>query len=489
MVLTVAVLSSVSGYAYEPLVLEGLVWNTSHEKYEDNGKPYEVVNKQYFGAPVELYGKTYHPFKHKDHIFGYMRQDGDKVYLLVDGENISGIWYYNENRDHVELSPGDEILIYDFGAKEGDKYMSVSMDDEDNFYAYPQMVEVCVVKADTVMVNGHERRRQYLSIWSDEKPSGYIAVEGVGINIGAVHLPQYILTTCPGSRVRHFDSMTDSEGNVLFTNADFNARAYQPVVQEGKAWSQISYKWFEDSGHYGKIWLPEMYFEGKCEHNGKEYSALRTSPDNVLALMRQEGGKVYLLIDENFIGRYDIYDCTKPETDAPEKYIGKEYLVYDFDAGKGDQYSGIAYDFTENAVFLGYDIHISDVDEISVNGTTLRRQHCGFEDMVIVEGYGSNFGQCLMPQVITCITGTGDYCTQKCEMHHIIDRATREELFTYEDFSRPSVGVEEIPAEQPSDGVQAKPKDNKMYDLNGREIRNPLPGTVYIQNGEKHVAK
>ena len=100
-----------------------------------------------------------------------------------------------------------------------------------------------------------------------------------------------------------------------------------------------------------------------------------------------------------------------------------------------------------------------------------------------------HFGQCLMPQVITCITGTGDYCTQKCEMHHIIDRETREEIFTYYGFSKPSVGVEEIPAEQPSDGAQAKPKDNKMYDLNGREIRNPLPGMIYILNGEKHVAK
>ena len=87
------------------------------------------------------------------------------------------------------------------------------------------------------------------------------------------------------------------------------------------------------------------------------------------------------------------------------------------------------------------------------------------------------------------MAGMHDSCDPELRMHHIIDRATREEIFTYEDFSKPSVGVEEIPAEQPSDGVQAKPEDNKMYDLNGREIRNPLPGTVYIQNGEKHVAK
>ncbi len=487
-VLTVAVLSSVSGYAYEPLVQEGLVWNTSHEEYEDNGRPYKVIDSWYFDAPVEMYGKTYHPFKHKDYIFGYMRQDGDKVYLLVDGENISGIWYYNENDSRVELSTGDEVLIYDFGAKEGDKYMSVSMDEQGFFYAYPQMVEVCVVKADTVIVNGRERRRQYLSIWSDEQPSGYIAVEGVGINTGTVHLPQYILLAGPGSRVFHFDNMTDSEGNVLFTKADFDAPAYHPLVQEGKAWSQFSYKRFENPDRFSKIWLPEMYFEGKCERNGKEYSVLRTSPDDVLALMRQEGGKVYLLIDENFIGRYNIFDLNDPGTDDPEKYIGKEYLVYDFDAKKGDEFNGIFYCVANDVIYLNMGLEVYDVDEISVNGQNLRRldiPHCGF----VVEGYGAQNGNCLIPQFIECCAGHDHYCDPELKMHHIIDRETREEIFTYEDFSKPSVGVEEIPAEQPSDGVQAKPKDNKMYDLNGREIRNPLPGTVYIQNGEKHVAK
>ena len=232
--LTMAVLSSVSGYAYEPLVQEGLVCNTSHEEREYNSSPYTVIDSWYFDTPVEMYGRTYHPIKHKDHIFGYMRQDGDKVYLLVDGENISGIWYYNENRDHVELSPGDEILIYDFGAKEGDKYLTVSMDDYGSFYANPKMVEVYVIKTNTTMINGHERRRQYLSPFEDWPETQYIAVEGIGINIGAVHLPQYCLLPSldPSIRVYHFDSMTDSEGNVIFTAADFDAPSYSAGVPE-----------------------------------------------------------------------------------------------------------------------------------------------------------------------------------------------------------------------------------------------------------------
>ena len=233
--LTMAVLSSVSGYAYEPLVQEGHIWNLSHEEYEDNGGPYEVKNKQYFGAPVEMYGRIYHPVMYDDRVCGYMRQDGDKVYLLVD-ENISYIWYYNENGDEFELSPGDEVMIYDFGAKEGDKYMTVYMDEYSQLYVEPQMIEIHVVKTDTVMVNGHERRRQYLSPFGNwDFRDEYIAVEGVGFNIGAVHLPQYALLAghYPYTSIFRFNSMTDAEGNVLFTKADFDAPAYDagvPVV-------------------------------------------------------------------------------------------------------------------------------------------------------------------------------------------------------------------------------------------------------------------
>mgnify|MGYP004704312333 FL=1 len=236
--------------------------------------------------------------------------------------------------------------------------------------------------------------------------------------------------------------------------------------------------------------MPEMYFEGKCERNGKEYSVLRTSPNDVLALMRQEGGKVYLLLDEEFISKHNFNDRESSDSfKDDDKYRLKdaEVLVYDLDAPKGSSYKATAFMCEFNMVILNHDVYVWDVDEINVNGEVARRQH--WIDLTIVEGFGPSSGMYLIPQGFLYETGSESSVSPELEMHHIIDRATREEIFTYEDFSKPSVSVEEIPAEQPSDGVQAKPKDNKMYDLNGREIRNPLPGTVYILNGEKHVAK
>lgn len=32
-------------------------------------------------------------------------------------------------------------------------------------------------------------------------------------------------------------------------------------------------------------------------------------------------------------------------------------------------------------------------------------------------------------------------------------------------------------------------KNSKTYDLTGREIRNSQRGTIYIQDGEKHIAR
>lgn len=41
--------------------------------------------------------------------------------------------------------------------------------------------------------------------------------------------------------------------------------------------------------------------------------------------------------------------------------------------------------------------------------------------------------------------------------------------------------IETVKSELPSDG--------RSYDLTGKPTENPAPGTVYIQNGRKHIAR
>ena len=476
--LTVAVLSSASGYAYEPLVQEGLVWEKTHEEYEDNGKPYEVVNKQYFSAPVEMYGRTYHPVMYDDRVCGYMRQDGDKVYLLVDGVYISNIWYDNGNDDEFELSPGDEVMIYDFGAKEGDKYKTVYMDEYNQLYVEPQMIEIHVVKADTVMVNGHERRRLYLSPFGNwEFRDEYIAVEGVGFNIGTVHLPQYALLAghYPYTSIFRFNSMTDAEGNVLFTGTDFNARAYQPLVQEGKTWNYDLYiDTFGDTEHQTatlKFGTPEILF-------GEEYFPIVDNDEYKVGYMRQTGNKIYTLVDGDIIN--ELY----PYPDGEHVLgTGEEALVCDFSASEGYKYMMSGY-----PKFL-YDVTVTQADKILVNGIIRKRIVVTCNDIkedgeiIFVEGIGSNKGYLCLPQFLAMVHGTGSALVF---LNNVTD-AEGNVIFTAADFDAPaySAGMPEVGFDTGGTRIV----DNKMYDLNGREIRNPLPGTVYILNGEKHVAK
>ncbi len=213
--LTAAVLSSVCGYAYEPLVQEGQIWNHSVVSYY--GEMFRTPHKMNFGTPVELYGKTYHPVMEGDIVWAYMRQYGNKVYLLVDGVNIAWISYVTEDFNRFDLSVGDEILMYISGQGL-----------PDHFCTFTEMLPVVIKEVDTIIVKGvkHIRQRVIVDDWLERT-----FVEGVGINTGFFYLPNYVFITGDSHWVE-FDNVTDTNGNILFSAEDFNAPAYDVGVTE-----------------------------------------------------------------------------------------------------------------------------------------------------------------------------------------------------------------------------------------------------------------
>ncbi len=274
------------------------------------------------------------------------------------------------------------------------------------------------------------------------------------------------------------------------------ATAAEPLVHEGKAWSVHYFSSLINWKYNSKKWLPEIYFEGKCDRMGKEYTVLRTSPVDTISLMRQDGGKVYVLLDEKFLNRWNsIYDEETNSKVNIEDVVNTEALVYDFDAKTDDILNVVSDNDIGNVLVLNMRIRVNGNEEVEINGETMRRQWLwGYGiNIAALESYGADFGRYLIPQRTSCFPlarpdaeGT---CASMASLHHVVDTETREEILVKSDFYVRQGAVEEIPAELPSDGVQARPNDNKMYDLNGQEIHNPLPGTIYIQNGEKHVAK
>ncbi len=62
-------------------------------------------------------------------------------------------------------------------------------------------------------------------------------------------------------------------------------------------------------------------------------------------------------------------------------------------------------------------------------------------------------------------------------------------VFTYEDFEVPAIGEAGIPQVPTVDISEIYRTDKRKYDLMGREIKEPAPGTVYIQGGRKLIAR
>lgn len=231
--LTVAVLSSVSGYAYEPLVQEGKTWK--HTVYAGLVGHYPSSSEvsMRIGSAEEIHGKTYYPLRdvETNELYAYLRQEGNKVYSYMD---ICEEWGDVNGES-------EEYLVYDFDANPGDTYESISVADNvavdlTGYCGSYSKEKVTVSSVDNIMINGVERKRM---IVKPEYGTGldYEIIEGIGINWGYVHLPEFGPFCTGTTALVKINEVTDAEGNVLFTKADFDAPAYRPLVQEGKTWN------------------------------------------------------------------------------------------------------------------------------------------------------------------------------------------------------------------------------------------------------------
>ncbi len=471
--------------AAEPLVQEGKLWihsiSTNWTSYWYNSE-----NTMFFGSPEELYGNTYFPVKDTDtdRVYAYMRQDGGKVYILVDGTIYEQLYYYQDDTE-VSLAPGDEVLAYDFDAKPGDSYISASSGDMGvnygkGVYGIEDIVEVTVDAVDTVVVNGTERKRQKVHI--GDKSHQYTIVDGIGANEGLFFVPEYgPFTTGNGAQFARIKEVIDIGGEVLFTGADFDAPTLtrEPLVREGVTWNHVVS--YINAYVYDTSEFYSLYFDSPVEMYGKTYHPLKNhnSDTDVYAYMRQEGNKVYLLVDGGY---------TQPlEGDGVRYEVGNEVLLYDFDVKEGNEYwsPSIGEEFSWPYVNPWLEkVTVKKVDTVMVNGVLRKRlQVEGTATVSIIEGLGANIGYMHIP-------GFGPYCAcihrTESNVKDVLD-SDGNVIITFEDYNAPAydAGVPEVSF----DTGMTPAKDNKMYDLNGREIRNPLPGTVYIQNGEKRVAK
>lgn len=239
----------------------------------------------------------------------------------------------------------------------------------------------------------------------------------------------------------------------LFTTPG-KAKDYLPVLVDGREWV------YRDSAHY------------------------RPHPQAVNYWVQRTFCKDTLINGELWKEVSDYFSDTIPET----RVIDETGIYFHEDNGivYGVFANSTSIDFSMYSEYSNMDLKVGDifkfakvvkVDSIKVRDVVRKRitLEGGIETepySYMVEGMGiSN-------------TAYGSYLPGKVVRYLLwVKDAEGNIIFTQDDFRVPSYsensGVEDI-----GSGSEA---DNRIYDLYGRSVVNPLPGTVYIRRGHKFV--
>lgn len=300
----------------------------------------------------------------------------------------------------------------------------------------------------------------------------------------------------------------------------FAAQAHEPMVREDRIWEYLESEEVSNGLGYNKLtkytFRGVTEIDGKQYHNfvcigssswkmtltpsGPEYSEFKPFADEstIVAHVREENGKVFLRNPHEM-------DCWvyAPSNNrySPfyqlEKHVlseGEEVEVYNFNLEAGDSFllplqptdfrDGFAYDSRAK-------YKVTQIVADSDNGRTYTcmPDYDGSDNYVapdgteykFVEGVGNiGKGTFFGFEYIWLIPDTEIYSLDTSIFNNQYD-ADGNIIYRGLNASNPLAGIHGIPT---NDAY-----DTRMFDLMGREIRNPRPGTIYIQNGHKHIAR
>ena len=248
-------------------------------------------------------------------------------------------------------------------------------------------------------------------------------------------------------------------------------RAENILVREDRIWNyeKAYYTVASDDGVITE--LSGYHFKGSRSFDGQTYNIFRDAEGKEVAYLREEDGRIYRYNDDTF--RVD--------------YEEKEYLLYDFNAGKGDVFSCLGLDNYGGYQGCMFDVLVDDITEYTYGGTIFNCQHLHVldphlnlngrdEDPWVVEGVGSVRGLLMAPQFGVQTLG------MRWTYYYIRTMTTLDGKILFEsDYWK--TGVEEI---ESGDKDFCSPSD-RIYDLQGRELTVPVNGQPYIRGGKVMV--
>ena len=297
------------------------------------------------------------------------------------------------------------------------------------------------------------------------------------------------------------------------------AQAYEPLIREDRVWE---YYKCDCAFLHSVTTLSTYQFEGTQQVNGKTYHQLMkktissweydgtgdsynvvdSQPVNTVeALLREEDGKVFMLVQTSAIAVYDGSDgLAFPQQEIPES---GEIVLYDFSQNQMESNFFASGNFMHRRYQFEYDCppvtkyEVVEVSDDNLGGKEFRLRNCAvsglsnadylaerfgedFAEVSVVEGIGNvGFGSFLIPETKAEleVNGEGSSDSGFNNLYDLSGNVIREG----EKIKSPTAGVADL--------VSDSDKSGKMYDVYGRNINNPTPGTIYIRDGKKQIAR
>ena len=254
------------------------------------------------------------------------------------------------------------------------------------------------------------------------------------------------------------------------------AQAYEPLIREDRVWEYDDAATTEFTGFEEK--------EGVIYHKLKKWSVPTI---DLYDLLREEGHKVYLYTDQDFWENVSVFDV---DSDFNFEGFKKQYeiLLYDFDMEVGDAYY---LPVSDENLFRRYITKVYVTGKKKMRNKLTGKEHTMLTlgahpdesnpQLIIYDGIGPDYAELAAP--FGFILPTSYWNMPYPTLEKVYDKESEDILY------EPGC-MEEIGADNVDDvNIDNNRYDMQKYDLMGREIRNPQRGTIYIQNGAKHIAR
>ncbi|MDE5807972.1 MAG: hypothetical protein K2H76_07620 [Muribaculaceae bacterium] len=515
--LMVVAASGMHAEAENRTVVEGRTWNylITGERGKTTYDNHLYMSKGFhFKGTTVIEGTEYSIFRDEaDREIAYMREEDSKVYL-----------YCGDSADldyTVEAEGKTEVLIYDFSAGKGSTFPCVGFDDTASHYGI--VYEAKVEGTGTIDYEGNKFSYQdlYVSDPTFNEKNPYRFIGGLGCTNGLLPFPQFANWTSGMTKEREaLFSVTDADGEIIYKNTALAASLagyiptdldWQYYAESGRigvpGWRALLNYTIDktESLKYPYGWKYLSYEEWEQPNINEPIEYLGEKEVNeIQAYLREEDGKVYISLDSYKIpsngGYYwymgqpllSSYKWGDIEFEPYVPHPGEEAVLYDYTVKEGDRYRALIY----GSVIC--DVTVTKVTEIdsldgspSIYGKVIEVLP-DYIDFMMTENpsiesrledftlkYTSGIGN----------IGVGNYVFLGSEA---IDRLSNG---SYGDYSINNIYFKDGRLLYKGKNVAAVQEISpnasavKLHDLHGREVSATVPGSIYIRDGKKFVAR